>query len=900
MVTVDKLKIHGFGRFKDKEFDLAPGLNLVFGGNEAGKSTIHSFIEAMLFGFWQPHRSGPTREEGWEKYRPWQGERYGGELTYSWSEGKVRVARDFNEDSVRLLDLTNQRELTDLPQNSWGEPDYARLHFGCTKLVFRNTISISQLGSATDSAVALEVRNFLSNLAQSGGSGISVERALTRLAQLQRETELELTKTQSAVEEKKQSWAAAKDQVAQATKLEIEQYQATDQLERLQALRRHLKELAQQMEAQAALGKLERLSKLRNQKETIDRELVTLSSRPMPSAIFEQWQQLQAEKTKAQELHQVHAENLEEVVERRQGLEKVIADLAPYAKFDKDTLIEMSSAWQMQTKGQQVIDDLQSQLESIGTEIRQLTTELAKLPYFRPDTLDRAAVLQAQARGVAEQGTLDELGEELDQRERALERLKALRWSLVFPMLGAGAAGYLLNPLWGLGIIPILFSYILLNSSVKKSNLSCRKLRRSIYSAEVELLNGQRQREQAQRELGTIFSHSQVDSMKELEQKYHTFEHLSQRKDALLREQKYLTEKMENYSQETQVKARELQEILDLVNLSDASLEDALASFRNNLDKLLDTRLTLEQCQDQEKTARQRWEQSQGELDQVEKRSQEILSSLGLDTPDQVKVLAAEHARRQDLAQQAQGLEQRMADLLEGISEAQLREQAAAASDTGEIQDSQDLPQRLEELEQQILDIQAKKSEGMGRLEGMYADMPAPADLEEELEVLKAQTAQLQQSIRALDLAATTIAQLAEELNKQLAPELNQMVSSLVQRITGGKYRDLQVAKDMSISVTTPEEQAQVDIGRLSGGTIDQFYFACRVAIADMITGGGLPLFLDDSFVQYDDQRLQHMLRLLVELGNTRQIILLTCQEREVKELSSVASGSYQLINLEN
>ena len=35
MVTVDKLKIYGFGRFNNQEFELAPGLNVVFGGNEA-------------------------------------------------------------------------------------------------------------------------------------------------------------------------------------------------------------------------------------------------------------------------------------------------------------------------------------------------------------------------------------------------------------------------------------------------------------------------------------------------------------------------------------------------------------------------------------------------------------------------------------------------------------------------------------------------------------------------------------------------------------------------------------------------------------------------------------------------------------------------------------------------
>ena len=144
-----------------------------------------------------------------------------------------------------------------------------------------------------------------------------------------------------------------------------------------------------------------------------------------------------------------------------------------------------------------------------------------------------------------------------------------------------------------------------------------------------------------------------------------------------------------------------------------------------------------------------------------------------------------------------------------------------------------------------------------------------------------------------------TITELAEELNSQLAPELNLMVSSLVQRITGGKYNELQVAQDMSINVLAPERGDQVDLSRLSGGTIDQFYFACRVAIADLVTGGGLPLFLDDSFVQYDDLRLKNMLNLLVELGASRQIILLTCQRRELDMLADLAPGRYHSISLE-
>lgn len=154
--------------------------------------------------------------------------------------------------------------------------------------------------------------------------------------------------------------------------------------------------------------------------------------------------------------------------------------------------------------------------------------------------------------------------------------------------------------------------------------------------------------------------------------------------------------------------------------------------------------------------------------------------------------------------------------------------------------------------------------------------------------------------MQAADLAIETITALAAELKNQIAPELNEMVSALVARITGGKYKQLHVDQDMSITVASPESADDVALEKLSGGTIDQFYFASRVAIADLVTGGGLPLFLDDSFVQYDDKRLQYMLKLLLELGESRQIILLTCQQREIEQLAAMAPGGYCLINLES
>ncbi|MDD4657887.1 MAG: AAA family ATPase [Eubacteriales bacterium] len=900
MVTVDKLKIYGFGRFNNQEFELAPGLNVVFGGNEAGKSTIHSFIEAMLFGFWKPNFPHQELEPGYEKYRPWNGMSYGGEMEYSWQQGKVKVVRDFSSNTVSLYDLASHETIQGLPLNSWGEPDFARLHFGCSKLVFRNTISISQLGSATDSAVAQEVRNLLSNLAQSGGSGISVKQGMEILANSRRQIDFELVKTQALLAQTQSRLADARDQIQEAARLEIQQYGVGKELEELGQQRRKLKELAAKIQGQAALSKLDRLNKLRRNRQALLEELQALGEASLDSSQYEAWRNVETELKKVQEVHNLHVQALEEVVGQRQFQENSLQELAPYAGHDQDTLIEMSSAWQMQAKGQQVIDELQADLDKLGEEIRQVTTQLSKLPYFRPDALEQAAGLQSLATGLEVQDSHEELEQELEQHQRTMNSGKTLRWMLLLALPAATAAAVWLNPLLALLAIPLLIGFIAVSNSIKKGNLRCRNLRREIYSIELEFVNNQRAREHAQRELSAFLARVGVTDLREMEEKFHAFIALSDRNYELMREQKFISGKLEEYYQETEAKALELQAILNGVGLGGLPMEQALACFRVNLDKLLDARTFLEQSRLQEEAARQRLAQSRQELAATEEQLDQLLNAMAVDNASAVEALAARTDRRQKLEQEAISLEQRIQDLLEGITEEELHQQAAAAAEGEEIEEVQDLPDKLELLDQEILRLQSQKSEGLGRLEGIYASLPSPAELEEECWQHEEQCQLLRDNLQAADLAIETIARLAEDLKNQIAPELNDMVSALVGRITGGKYNLLQVAQDMSISVASPESAQDVDLEKLSGGTIDQFYFACRVAIADLVTGGGLPLFLDDSFVQYDDRRLQHMLNLLLELGASRQIILLTCQQRELEQLAHLAPGRYRSINLES
>ena len=52
-MKIRKIMVNGFGKLTDRSYSLSDGLNVIYGNNEAGKSTLHRFIGAVFFGFFK-------------------------------------------------------------------------------------------------------------------------------------------------------------------------------------------------------------------------------------------------------------------------------------------------------------------------------------------------------------------------------------------------------------------------------------------------------------------------------------------------------------------------------------------------------------------------------------------------------------------------------------------------------------------------------------------------------------------------------------------------------------------------------------------------------------------------------------------------------------------------------
>lgn len=182
------LHIDGFGKLHDQDITFKDGMNVVYGKNEAGKSTLHTFIKGMLFGI-ERQRGRAARNDTYSRYEPWQGSgTYEGWLRLE-SEGQVyRIQRRFHKRSKELtiVNETLGREM---------EPTKVlldQLRCGLSETAYDNTISIGQLKCATDGGMVSELRNYIANLNTTGSIALNITNATAYLKSQRRELESQL------------------------------------------------------------------------------------------------------------------------------------------------------------------------------------------------------------------------------------------------------------------------------------------------------------------------------------------------------------------------------------------------------------------------------------------------------------------------------------------------------------------------------------------------------------------------------------------------------------------------------------------------------------------------------------------------------------------------------------
>lgn len=135
----------------------------------------------------------------------------------------------------------------------------------------------------------------------------------------------------------------------------------------------------------------------------------------------------------------------------------------------------------------------------------------------------------------------------------------------------------------------------------------------------------------------------------------------------------------------------------------------------------------------------------------------------------------------------------------------------------------------------------------------------------------------LEERCRAIELAQNELENAARCTGERTAQLVGNAASDILQAVTGGRYGRLEYDKNGGISVW--DGKRRIPAERLSRGTLDQIYFALRMAAAAVILEEPMPVILDDTFAFYDDKRLCSALKWLS--SQEKQVIIFTCHSRE-------------------
>ena len=179
-MKIKKLKINNFGKLKDKEIELKDNLNIIFGKNEAGKSTILKYIVNSFYGI-SKNKKGKEYSD-LERYKPWSGEDFSGRLTYELDNGKTyEVYRDFKKKNPKIFN----QEMEDISKQFPIDKTEGNIFFyEQTKVdeeLFLSTLVINQQETKLQKNEQGILMQKIANLVGTGEDNVSYKLAIDRI-----------------------------------------------------------------------------------------------------------------------------------------------------------------------------------------------------------------------------------------------------------------------------------------------------------------------------------------------------------------------------------------------------------------------------------------------------------------------------------------------------------------------------------------------------------------------------------------------------------------------------------------------------------------------------------------------------------------------------------------------
>ena len=179
-MIINKLKINEYGKLHNKEIELSNNINIIYGNNESGKSTLFNFIINSLYGI-SKNKKGRDISD-FDKYLPWGKEEFSGKIEYELdNKEKYEIYRDFKKKNPIIYnknheDISKEFNIDKNKGNQFFEEQ--------TKInenIFLSTFAIMQKEVKIEKDVQNLLIQKISNIISTGKHNTSYKKAIERI-----------------------------------------------------------------------------------------------------------------------------------------------------------------------------------------------------------------------------------------------------------------------------------------------------------------------------------------------------------------------------------------------------------------------------------------------------------------------------------------------------------------------------------------------------------------------------------------------------------------------------------------------------------------------------------------------------------------------------------------------
>jgi len=179
-LKINYLKINEFGNIKNKEIEINKNINLIYGKNESGKSTLLKFIECMFYGI-SKNKNGKEISD-FDKYKPWYGNEFSGKIKYTLdNKEEYEVFRDFIKKNPKIYNNKSEdiSKLYSIDKNKGNQFFYEQTNID--EALYLNTNIIEQQGVILNENNQNLLTQKIANILSSGDDNTSYKKIMDNL-----------------------------------------------------------------------------------------------------------------------------------------------------------------------------------------------------------------------------------------------------------------------------------------------------------------------------------------------------------------------------------------------------------------------------------------------------------------------------------------------------------------------------------------------------------------------------------------------------------------------------------------------------------------------------------------------------------------------------------------------